>query len=69
MSTPTNIPDTPMGEIEQYFFFESQGEIETATSGHLPDNPEVDWADQLDQLCHWMEYKQYLTVDEFYESS
>ena len=25
--------------------------------------------DQFDQLCQWMEYKQYLTIDDFYESS
>ena len=26
-------------------------------------------SDQFDQLCQWMEYKQYLTIDDFYESS
>ena len=25
--------------------------------------------DQFDQLCQWMEYKQYLTIDDFYDSS
>ena len=25
--------------------------------------------DQSDQLCQWMEYKQYLTIDDFYDSS
>ena len=25
--------------------------------------------DQFDQLCQWMEYKQYLTIDDFYHSS
>ena len=25
--------------------------------------------DHFDQLCQWMEYKQYLSIDEFYESS
>ena len=43
MSTPTNIPETPMGETEQDSDLQIQGEIPPATSGHLPDNPEVDW--------------------------
>ena len=25
--------------------------------------------DHFDQLCQWMEYKQYCTIDDFYESS
>ena len=25
--------------------------------------------DQFDQLCQWMEYKQYLTINDFYDSS
>ena len=25
--------------------------------------------DQFDQLCQWMEYKQYLTIDDFYDNS
>ena len=44
MSTPTNIPERPMGGTEQDSYPKIQGEIPTATSGHLPDNPEVDWA-------------------------
>ena len=45
MSTPTNIPETAMGETDQdSFVLQIQGKIPTATSGHLPDNPEVDWA-------------------------
>ena len=26
-------------------------------------------SDQFDQLCQWMEYNQYLTIDDFYDSS
>ena len=26
-------------------------------------------SDQFDQLCQWMEYKQYLTIDDFYDRS
>ena len=44
MSTPTNIPKTPMGETEQDSYPQTEGEISTAASGHLPVNPEGDWA-------------------------
>ena len=52
MSTPTNIPETPMGETEQDIF---------QTILRLND------PDQFDQLCQWMEYRQYRTIDDFYD--
>ena len=51
MSTPTNIPETPM---LQHIF-------QTTLRLSVPD--------QFDQLCQWMEYNQYLTIDDFYEGS
>ena len=59
MSTPTNIPETPMSETEQDRFFKSKEKLILRLTG----------PDHFDQLCQWMEYKQYCTIDDFYESS
>ena len=69
MSTPTNIPETPMGEIEQDSFFESKEKFQQQLQDIFQKILRLTGRDQFDQLCHWMEYKQYLTIDEFYESS
>ena len=69
MSTNTSILDTPMGEIEQDFFFESKEKLKQQLQDIFQTILKLTGPDQLDQLCHWMEYKQYLTVDEIYESS
>ena len=69
MSTPTNIPETPMGEIEQDSFFESKEKFQQQLQDIFQTILKLTGPDHFDQLCHWMEYKQYLTIDEFYESS
>ena len=69
MSTPTNIPETPMGETEQYSFFESKEKFQQQLQDIIQTILRLTGPDHFDQLCHWMEYKQYLTIDEFYESS
>ena len=69
MSTPTNIPETPMGEIEQDSFFESKEKFQQQLQDIFQTILRLTGPDHFDQLCHWMEYKQYLTIDEFYESS
>ena len=69
MNTPTNIPETTMGEIEQDSFFESKRKFQQQLQDIFQTVLRLIGPDHWDQLCHWMEYKQYLTIDEFYESS
>ena len=69
MSTPTNIPETPVGEIEQDSFFEFKGKSQLQLQDIFQTILRLTGPDQFDQLCQWMEYKQYLTIDDFYENS
>ena len=69
MSTPTNIPETPMGETEQDFFSKSKEKFQQQLQDIFQTILKLTGPDHLDQLCQWMEFKQYLTIDEFYESS
>ena len=69
MSIPTNIPETPMGETEQDSFFGSKEKFQQQLQDIFQTILRLTGPDHFDQLCQWMEYKQYLTIDEFYESS
>ena len=69
MSTPTNIPETPMGETEQDSFSKSKEKFQQQLQDFFQTILKLTGLDHFDQLCQWMEYKQYLTIDEFYESS
>ena len=69
MSTHTNIPETPMGETEQDSFFESKEKFQQQLQDIFQTILKLTGPDQFDQLCQWMEYKQYLTNDAFYERS
>ena len=69
MSTPTNIPETPMGETEQDSYLESKEKFQQQLQDIFQTILKLTGPDHFDQLCQWMEYKQYLTIDEFYESS
>ena len=69
MSTPTNIPETPMGETEQDSYFESKEKFQKQLQGIFQTTLRLTRPDQFDQLCQWMEYKQYLTINDFYDSS
>ena len=69
MNTPTNIPETPMGETEQDSYFESKEKFQQQLQDIFQTTLRLTGPDQFDQLCQWMEYKQYLTIDDFYESS
>ena len=69
MSTPTNIPDTPMLETVNNSFFESKEKFHQQLQDIFQKIMKLTGPDQFDQLCHWMEYKQYLTIDDFYDSS
>ena len=69
MSTPTNIPETPMGETEPDSFLESKEKFHLQLQNIFQNIMRLTGPDQFDQLCQWMEYKQYLTIDDFYDSS
>ena len=69
MSTPTNIPETPMGETEQDSFFKSKEKFQQQLQDIFQTILRLTGPDHFDQLCQWMEYKQYYTIDDFYESS
>ena len=69
MRTPTNNPETPMGETEQDSFFESKEKFQKQLHHIFQTTLKLTRPDQFDQLCQWMEYKQYLTIDDFYHSS
>ena len=69
MRTPTNIPETPMGETEQDSFFESKEKFQQQLQYIFQTILRLTGPDHFDQLCQWMEYKQYCTIDDFYENS
>ena len=59
MSTPTNIPETPMGETEQDSFFGSKEKFQEQLQDIFQTILRLTGPDHFDQLCQWMEYKQY----------
>ena len=69
MSNPTNIPETPLGETKQNSLFESKEKFQKQLQDIFQTTLKLTSPDQFDQLCQWMEYKQYLTIDDFYHSS
>ena len=69
MSTPTNIPETPMGETEQDSYLESKEKFQQQLQDIFQTILKLTGPDHFDQLCQWMEYKQYLTIDDLYDSS
>ena len=69
MITHTNIPETPMGETEQDSFSKSKEKFQQQLQDIFQTIQKLTGPDHFDQLCQWMEYKQYLTIDEFYERS
>ena len=69
MSTPTNIPKPPMGEPEQDSYFKSKEKFQQQLQHIFQTTLRLTDPDQFDQLCQWMEYKQYLTIDDFYDKA
>ena len=67
MSTPTNIPETPMGETEQDSYLKPKEKFEQQLQDIFQTILRVNDPDQFDQLCQWMEYKQFHTFDDFYD--
>ena len=54
MSTPTNIPETPMGETEQDYFFESKEKFQQQLQDIFQTTLRLTGPDHFDQLCQWM---------------
>ena len=69
MSTPTNIPETPMGEAKQDSFFGSKEKFHQQLQDIFQTILRLTGPDHFDQLCQWMEYKQLYTIDDFFENS
>ena len=69
MSTPTNIPETPVGEPEQDSYFKSKEKFQQQLQDIFQTALKLTGPGQFDQLCQWMEYNQYPTIDDFYDSS
>ena len=69
MRTPTNISETPMGETEQDSYFKSKEKFQQQLQHIFQTTLRLTAPDQFDQLCQWMDYNQYFTIDDFYHSS
>ena len=69
MSTPTNIPETAMGEPDQDSYFKSKEKFQQQLQHIFQTTLRLTAPDQFDQLCQWIEYNQYLTIDDFFEHS
>ena len=67
MSNPTNIPETPMGGTKQDSYFKSKEKFQQQLQHIFQTTLRLIRPDQFDQLCQWMEYNQYLTIDDFYD--
>ena len=69
MGTPTNIPETPMGGTEQDSYPKSKEKFQQQLQDIFQTALKLTGPGPFDQLCQWMEYNQYLTIDDFYHSS
>ena len=69
MSTPTNIPETPMAGTKHDSYFKSKEKFQQQLQHIFQTTLRLTAPDQFDQLCQWMKYNQYLTIDDFYHSS
>ena len=65
MSTPTNIPETAMGGTEQDSYPKSKEKFQKQLQHIFQTTLWLTAPDQFDQLCQWMEYNQYITIDNF----
>ena len=69
MSPPTNIAETPMGQTKQDSYFKSKEKFQQQLQDIFQTTLRLTRPDQFDQLCQWMKYNQYRTIDDFYDSS
>ena len=68
MSNPTNIPETPMGEPEQDSYFKSKEKFQQQLQHIFQTTLRLTVPDQFDQLCQWMEYRQFDTIDDLFDT-
>ena len=68
MRTPTNIPETPMGETELGSFFGSKEKFHFQLQHIFQTTLRLTDPDQFDQLCQWVEYRQCLTIDDLFDT-
>ena len=69
MSTPTSIPETPMDGTDQDSYPKSKEKFQQKLQDIFQTTLKLTGPGPFDQLCQWMEYNQYLTIDDFYHSS
>ena len=69
MSTPTTIPEPTMGGTDQDSYPKSKEKFHLQLQDIFQTIMRLTGSDQFDQLWQWMEYNQYLTIDDFYDSS
>ena len=67
--TPTNVHEKPMGKTEQDSFFGSKEKFQQQLQDIFQTILRLTGPDHFDQLCQWMEYKQYYTIDDIYKNS
>ena len=58
-----------MGETDQDSYLESKEKFQQQLQDIFQTALKLTVPDQFDQLCQWMEYNQYLTIQDFYDSS
>ena len=58
-----------MGEHEQDSYFKSKEKFQQQLQHIFQTTLKLTGPGQFDQLCQWMEYNQYPTIDDFYDSS
>ena len=58
-----------MGETDQDSYFKSKEKFQQQLQDIFQTTLRLTRPDQFDQLCQWIEYKQYLTINDFYDSS
>ena len=68
MSTPTNISETAMGEPEQDSYFKSKEKFQQQLQHIFQTTLRLTAPDQFDQLCQWMEYRQFDTIDDLFDT-
>ena len=69
MSHPTNIPEKSTSETASDSFLDPKEKFHFQLQDIFQHTMRLTGPDQFDQLCQWMEYKQYLTFDDFYDNS
>ena len=68
MSTPTNIPGTPTDETVPDSFLETKEKFHQQLQYVFQKTLKLINPDQFDQLCQWMEYKQFFIMEDILDT-